>query len=288
VTDQFRVVGTALDGEEKQFNYAALRYLYDSKIRSYTLKGEFFFTKEWQGNVYGSVNEASNFHKNNILYTENKKLFAPGATLKYNSSSANAYFIAVTGSMISKNYPKNKAVLINLTDLGMTYEKLFEKNRSIGVSGHYFLYDDHVHNRAFWLSNWEQVGIPCFEDMLTARYQVDYRRFKKEVSDYYTFNYQLTHWLKFRSFKEFDLFTMNVEYWRGWRWTKGINPNQPLTPFPFVGTTQTKVFTHINVVYYSLSNIIGDWLHWQFSGAGSKDSEDYVTWGMKGELTIVF
>lgn len=293
LSDHFRIFGQFLQGEQKLLNLVAKLPIYDAGLKTYTLRAEFFDWRYWTFTVTADFNYCWNKDRRSILPTRWTYLFSPSFTARYDDTINRFYADSVTATLIDRDFRIMRSYLINVNISGGGYERTFEKQRLIGFEGHHYAYLDRVNNRAFWLSAWIQQGLPQYEDIFTIRYHVDYRRFKKQVPDYYTFDYQLTHWIKFRFYQTwYDTFHFEALYWHGWRWIRGINPTSPLVTVtvinPLNQNENRTVFTHVDQVFLTATQTIEDYLEIGVTASAFRDSFDYTTWSLQGILTYRF
>jgi tetratricopeptide (TPR) repeat protein len=293
VHDRLRCSLRVIRQEIKQINLLSKTNLYDAWIDSYIFKTEFFFTPKWTLSMFGNLTEAKNKSRKSILRTIQDRLFNPGILARYEDLSQRFYAQALYTPFLTRDFKKQRTYLIKIGDIGISYEKDFCYQSKLGSRADYYFYEDRVHNRAYWLTGWAQTGLIPFEENVAFRYQIDYRRFKKEVPDYYTFQYQLTHWLSLRYSQTWcDSWYLEAEFWHGWRWTKGKDPQSPLIPdiqdIPFEDLPITTVFSYIDRFVISLTKTFGDRWQVNLGAQGTRDSFDYTTWLVEGTVCYRF
>lgn len=291
VTDRFRLFGRGSLGAIRQVNLGTKINTFNAWIHTHTIRGLYLLTPQWTFDYWAMTVSASNRSKGSVLPTLASTLFIPGVSATYDDNHYRFNLHATDTYLLTKDFTIQKTYLIRIRDTGAYFEKLYDKyQRRIGAGGDYFWYEDRVNNQAFWLSGWAQTGIlHPYEDIFALRYQVDYRRFKELIPDYYTFEYQLTHWLNLRFIQTWDdTLRVEAEYWHGWRWTKGRNPASQLVTVTLVNTPITKVYSYIDRVWVNVIKVMSDRLMFRATGQMSRDSFDYTTWAIEGNALYRF
>lgn len=282
INDCYRVSIRGRWLDVRQRNLVAKLIVFESKFIGGGIRGEWFYDPFWTITVNANVTSISNTNTHALLHTKACLKLEPSCVFRYAKALDTILFGVITDSWIFKNF--NKGIVSGFTreSLFMIYQHDFGNQRMAGADAAWLWYQDPISNQEQDLNLWAQAGIPCTKDTLSLRYHCEYRQFKEETQGYYSFEYQLTHWLKMRWYKTW-LFGGRCEllYWHGWRTTRGRNPQQQITgPIPAI-LPVTTVGDQINAIYLTFGYTPTTNFDISFSGNYWHDSFDYTVVGCK-------
>lgn len=284
--DSFRIVPRIRAGTTRQRLLQLQRTQFDVKSVGGGIKGEWIVNPAW--GVIGdlSMEWISNNHSPVLLPTKRGVLFEPTLIFRYQKFLDTVYFGETADSIIFRDFEKRHVRVVTRNAALFSYQRDFEDFRYFGTNLAWIWYQDRIHNQEQDANIWFQAGFPYIEELLSARYQCDYRHFYHETNGYYSFQYQLTHWLTLRSIHRWLCGVhYEFEYWHGWRTTKGRNPQQQLvvTPTPqFIPVTTVE--NQIDQVFITLGYMPNDAMDLFLWGTYYHDSFDYTIIGAKIEL----
>jgi tetratricopeptide (TPR) repeat protein len=283
VSDTLRIIPRVRSGTQRQRLLVSKRTQFDVKSVGGGLKAEWIFDRDWTLIADLSMEWISNNHCPVLLPTKRGIKVEPTLVFRYADLYNTVLFGETSDSIIFRDFQKQHVRVVTRDAATFSYQRDFEDYRYFGANLAWIWYQDRIHNQGQDASVFFQAGIPYIEDLLSARYQCDYRHFYHETTGYYSFQYQLTHWLKMRSVKHWlSGAHYEVEYWHGWRTTKGRNPQQQLVVSPITLLAPvTTVENQIDQIFVTFGYMPNDSLDISFGGTYYHDSFDYTIMGAK-------
>jgi tetratricopeptide (TPR) repeat protein len=281
--DRFRLTVRGRWIDVKQRNLIAKATVFDAKVAGAGVRGEWVIDPYWNVTADAMIEWVDNNNNFAQLKTHCGTKFEPSLLFKYNKGQDTIFFGEITDSWIFKYFDKHTVTVFTREAAIAGYQRDFNDQLYAGADVAWLWYQDPIHNQEQDINVWAQAGLPYFEDNLSVRYHSEYRQFRKETTGYYSFEYQWTHWLKFRWLKNWDFGgRCELLYWHGWRTTRGKNPQQQIT------TTALAVLAPVVTVENQIDNIfltLGYTPNEDFdiSATGNyyHDSFDYTVWGGK-------
>lgn len=246
-------------------------------------KAEIFYDPLWTITANGRVEWIFNSKKNVVLTAQRRTNFMPSLIARYSDGKNLVIFGELSDSIIYRDFSRNRLLVPTRTAGTFLYQYDFGKQRLIGLDGTWIWYLDPIHNQEQLFNGWLQTGIPYFEDLFSIRYHCLYRHFLKQTTAYYSFVFELTHWLRAHIFKRWPSgIHCDLEYWHGWRTTRGRNPQQQLIvgPAPAI-LPNTTVENQIDQVFFTLGYMPSDSLDLALAGSYYHDSFDYLVIGAR-------
>lgn len=279
LNDEYRVSLRGHTGYTKQKNLFSHTTLFDTKSDSLGLRGEWFYNPFWTFSLFANVEFISNHDEDATLRTKKRTLFEPSLSFRYTKDPYKVIFGEMTDTVIFKDFNKNKVLVIPRESLFVFYERRFGDYHLVGADATWLWYQDPIHNQEQDLSAWIQTGLPYFEE-LSARYHCVYRQFRHETTGYYSFQYQLTHWLKFHWLKRWSIGgRFELEYWHGWRTTRGKDPQEQIVIGPLPANLPvTTVHNQIDWIALTLGYTFTNNFDVNMMGSYYHDSFDYTVW----------
>lgn len=284
VNDTLRFIPRMRAGTQRQRLLVSKRTQFDVKQVGGGVKAEWIFDPDWTLIADFSMEWDSNNHKPVVLPTKRGTKVLPTLMFRYANINDTVLFGETSDTIIFRDFQKQHTRVVSRDAAVFSYQRDFEDFRYFGANLAWIWYQDKVHNQEQDATIFFQAGFPYIEDLLSARYQCEYRHFYHETTGYYSFQYQLTHWLKLRSFKRWlSGAHYELEYWHGWRTTKGRNPQQQLVVTPLVDTLipVTTVENQIDQVFITFGYMPNDSLDLSLGGTYYHDSFDYTIMGAK-------
>lgn len=282
-SDHYRFSARFREGETKQTLLLSNRTQFNYKSRGGSIRAECFYNPYWTFVADAGAEWISNLGHNDLLPTKRGVKFEPTITFRYVKAPHTVLFGETTDTIPFRDFTKMHVRVITRESALFSYQYDFDDKRLLGFDGAWIWYQDPISNQEQDANIWAQVGIPGVEDYVTARYHCEYRRFNHEVSGYYSFQYQLTQWLKFRFFRKW-LFggRVDLEYWHGWRTTRGRNPQQQIIVIPTVLGPVVTVLNQIDQVNLTLGFNPTEYCDFSVFGSYYHDSFDYTIVAIKG------
>lgn len=286
VNECFRLTLRAKTGDTKQRLLVSHTMQFDYKTTGGGVKGEWFIDPFWKVNASLDVEWISNNTRQALLPTRSGTLLEPSLVFQYADVHNTVFFGEITDSIFFRNFNKLQLDVVTRETTFVTYKRDFGDHRWAGVDLLWLWYQDPVKNQEQDVNLWGEVGVPYFEDLLTAGYRCEYRHFYHETTGYYSFQYQLTHWLKLRAFKKWhDTFRYELEYSHGWRTIRGRNPQQQIIVLPTPQLVPvTTVGNEIDQVFLTLGYTPTDYCDLAVIGNYYHDSFDYTAYGIRCAL----
>lgn len=280
INNNWRATLSARTGTMKQKNLISNTVLFDVEFDGGALKTEWFINKWWTIIGTAGVEWDLNHDKKAFLPTQHGEKFLPGLIFRYSDNVDTVYFGEATDTYVFRDFVKKHLRVFTRDAILTSYKHDFGNNYLLGADGAWLFYQDPIHNQEQDFSGWFQMGIPYFEDTFSAGYNCIYRQFNKETTGYYSFQYQLTHWLRVHWLKKWcQGFRCDAEYWHGWRITRGKNPQQQIVVNPLnaiipVITQGNQIDWVFLTIGYNPSSRFDSFL----SGSYYHDSFDYTIW----------
>lgn len=249
-----------------------------------SLKGEWFYNPYWTVVANLMVEWIWNAqNKNSLLPVKKNILFEPTLTFRYERDGHLVSFGELADSWIYRNFCDLDTLVFERNAGYLLYQYTLNPTTKIGASSTWIWYQDPIHNQEQDILAWLETSLPCFlKEILYPGYLCEYRQFKKITSAYYSFDYQLTHWLQIRLTKNWlSGARIEAKYWHGWRTTKGRNPQQQIVVIPNVLAPITTIHYQINQAFLTLGYTPSTRFDISLTGAYYKDSFDYTTYGAK-------
>lgn len=263
--------------EVNQLNLIPNQYLFNFESNSLIAKGELFYNPSWTFTGDLKVENVNNNFDQVILKTKNKTIFKPSFYSRYSNNHDLINFGTLTDTIIFKDFNKNRVLLVERSNLFLSYQRDFGNNSNFGSDVAWYWYFDSYHNQEKQFNLWVQKGIPFFKNDLNVRYQGEYVTFKKDVTAYYSFEYRLTNWLRLNYAKDWCDLRLNIEYWHGWRVTRGRNVQEQLIVNPIQGKVRTlssEVDVLSTILGYTIAANFDIFLH----GYYYHDTFEYTAW----------
>lgn len=280
--DEYRLTARIRDGYTRQRLLVSGLTQFNAKLTGGGVKGEWFYNPYITIALEAGLDWVSNNERNVTLLTKRGVRFEPSFTFRYFKDPDTIFFGVITDAWIFRYFDKKQLRVITRETALLLYQHDFDDYRLFGASAAWVLYQDPVHNQGQDLNIWAQAGVPCFEDWLTARYQCEYRQFRVETTGYYSFQYQLTHWLRVRCYKEWLTGPhFELEYWHGWRTTRGRSPQQQIIISPAPLTPVVTVENQIDQVFLTIGYTPTDYCDISVVGNFYHDSFDYTVSGVR-------
>lgn len=281
--DRFRLTVRGRWIDVKQRNLIAKTTLFDTKAAGAGVRGEWVIDPYWTVTADALIEWIDNNNSFATLPTKNGTKFEPSLLFRYNKGLDTIFFGEATDSWIFKNFDKGYVSVFTREALLAGYQRDFNDQIYAGADVAWLWYQDPIHNQEQDINVWAQAGLPYFEENLSVRYHSEYRQFRKETTGYYSFEYQWTHWLKFRWLKNWDFGgRCELLYWHGWRTIRGKNPQQQITTTALAAIAPVvTVENQIDSIFLTLGyNPTTDF---DISATGNyyHDSFDYTVWGGK-------
>lgn len=283
ISEILRLTPRIRAGTTRQRLLVSKKTQFDVKSVGGGVKAEWLFDIDWSMIADLSMESISNNHKPVILPTKNGLLFEPTLVFRYSHNENIFAFGELADSIIFRDFKKQHVRVVTRNAAVLYTQKYFEDYRYMGFDAAWIWYQDRVHNQEQDATLWFQAGIPYLEDLLSVRYSCEYRHFYHETTGYYSFQYQLTHWLKLRSIKHWlSGAHYELEYWHGWRTTKGRNPQQQIvvTALDQLAPVRTVEY-EIDQVFVTIGYMPNDDLDLTIGGTYYHDSFDYTIMGAK-------
>lgn len=286
ISDCLRVTPRIRAGTTRQRLLVSKRTQFDVKADGGGLKAEWIFDPDWTLIADLNMEWISNNHKPVVLPTKRGVKVEPSLIFRYFHYLDTVVFGETSDSIIFRDFKKNHVRVVTRDAAVFSYQRDFEDYRYFGFAAAWLWYQDRIHNQEQDAAIWFQAGFPYIEDLLSARYECAYRHFYHETTGYYSFQYQLTHWLKLRSNRHWLCGAhYEFEYWHGWRTTKGRNPQQQIV----VSTVEqlapvTTVEYQMDQVFLTVGYMPSDDLDIQLGGTYYHDSFDYTIMGAKIQI----
>ena len=275
--ERYRISARARCSETKQSLLVSNTTQFNYTSVGGSIRGEWFYNPYWTFVTDANMEWINNKGNNNLLPTEHGVKFEPTVTFRYMKTPHTVLFGETTDTIPYRDFTKGHVRVITRETALFSYQRDFSDTRFFGVDLAWLWYQDPIHNQEQDANGWLQVGIPYLEDFFTARYHCEYRHFYHEVSGYYSFQYQLTQWLKLHCIKKWlSGVRFDLEYWHGWRTTRGRNPQQeiivvPTTPLPVV-----TVENQIDQIFLTLGYNPTEYCDLSATGSFYHDSFDYT------------
>ncbi|MEI8366194.1 MAG: tetratricopeptide repeat protein [Parachlamydiaceae bacterium] len=277
INDNFRISARIREGETKQSLLVSKLTQFNYISRGGGIRGEWFYNPYWTIVADAGMEWIYNRECGNLLPTERGVKFEPTVIFRYVKTPHTIVFGETTDTIPFRDFTKQHLRVITREAAILAYQHDCGDNRLFQVDGAWLWYQDPISNQEQDVNAWVQTGIPYIEDLLTARYHCEYRRFNHEVSGYYSFQYQLTQWLKLHCTKKW-LFGghLDLEYWHGWRITRGSNPQQQIIVVPTTLGPVVTVLNQIDQVYLTLGYTPRDYIDCSVGASYYHDSFDYT------------
>lgn len=286
IHDKLRVTFKGRWSDLKQRNLIARTTLFDSKATGGGVAAEYFLNPYWT--IAAGINMLwiANNNSHATLPTRRGVKLEPSVVFRYTRDKDLIFFGEITDSMVFKNFDKGYVNFFTRETALAGYQHNFGDQLQAGADVAWLWYQDPISNQEQYINLWAQAGLPYFEENLTCRYHSEYRQFKEETTGYYSFEYQWTHWLKFRWYKTW-LFggRCELQYWHGWRTIRGKNPQQQITTSALADLAPVvTVADQINAIYLTLGYNRDENFDISATGGYWNDSFDYTVWGGKISL----
>lgn len=282
INDTFRASIRARTGYTRQDLLISHLTQFDVNSTGGSIRGEWFYNPYWTIVADLTMEWISN-NKNDVLMPTKRGIkVEPTLNFTYAKGGDTLSFGETTDSIIFRNFAKLEVDVVTREAAYISYQHDFDNHRLIGVDAAWLWYQDPIRNQEQDIKPWVQLGVPYLEDLLSVRYQCDYRHFYHEVSGYYSFQYQLTNWLKTRFFKKWnETIRCELEYWHGWRTTRGRNPQQQIIVVPTQVFPVTTVENQIDQVNLTIGYTPTEYCDVSLAGMYYHDSFDYTIYGAK-------
>lgn len=282
IDDQFRIGARVRDGYVQQRLLVSDRTQFNAKLTGGAIRSEWFYDPFWTISLDIGFDWASNNEERVLLPTQEAFKFEPSLLFRYATEYDKIVFGEVTDTWIFRDFEKMKLNVITREAALLSYQHNFDDYRMIGASAAWLWYGGPIKNQEQDADVWALAGIPCFEDWLKAGYHCQYRQFHKELTAYYSFQYQLTHWLKIYCSKRWAAGPhCEWEYWHGWRTTRGRSPQQQIIVTPIFLTPVVTVENQIDQIFLTLGYTPTDYCDVSLVGTYYHDSFDYTASGIK-------
>lgn len=278
INEKMRTTLRARAGDVRQLNLLAHTTLFALQSDTFGLREEWILDPFWTMILDTRLEFISNNKRNVQLKTKRTTLLEPSLAFRLDKFPDQVAFAALSDSIIYKDFKRNKVLVVPREAAFISFLHDFGDYRFLGADATWFWYFDPVRNQERDLNGWVLAGVPYFEDTLSAGYHCQYRAFRKDVNAYYSFEYQLTHWLRLRYFKNWCIGgRIELDYWHGWRTTRGMNPQQQLT-ISAVPTPITTVEYQVDQLFLTVGYTFSPCLDLAFQGFYYHDSFDYTVW----------
>ena len=287
ITDQLRFSVRARTGKTTQDLLVSNITQFGVKSTSIGVRGEYIFDPSWSCLADVSLELISNNAKCPTLPTKSGVKLEPTFVVRYVTDLDNISFGEICDSVIYRDFNLNHVRVVTRETALITYQHNFENRRQFGADAAWLWYQDPVHNQEQIFNAWVQTGLPAlcipyFLDTLSLRYQCSFLQFNHIVTGYYSFQYQLTHWIRLNYLKQWQNgIHCNLEYWYGWRTTRGINPQEQIVVSPVPLTGNTTIHIAINQAFATLGYTAAENCDLSLVGFYYHDSTDYIAQGMK-------
>lgn len=285
-SDRFRTTIRLGVGNTRQKLLVSNLTQFSVKATGLELKEEWFYDPNWTFVFNGRVEWISNSKRHVELFAKNQVNFMPTVIARYNNGKDTISFGEASDSIIFRDFKRRHLLVPTRVAATFLYQRDFGNQRLIGFDTAWLWYQDPIHNQEQVYNAWLQSGVPYFEDLLSFRYQCVYRHFRKITTGYYSFDYELTHWIRARLFKRWLCgFRCELEYWHGWRTVRGRNPQQQLILGPATDLVPiTTVENQIDQVFLTVGYMPTDSFDCSIQGLYYHDSFDYLVLGVKAFL----
>jgi tetratricopeptide (TPR) repeat protein len=227
-------------------------------------------------------------YQNSTFYTKSGQYYLPYLNALYIKDSLTCSIETIGDApLVARDFASRQSDLIARQFINGFYEYDFGKRRLIGGSASYAWYYNRIKNNQFQSgSAWIQATPSCYWENLSFRYVFIYGRFSDLTVDYYTFRPQVAHWLKIDLIKKWCNDRIVTEAGFGHCWQRSFESGQ------IIQVTPVAVFhwvhREINAAYARLKLVFSDCVNATLTGTYSRDSFDYTTASITGNLHIRF
>jgi len=284
INDSFRLTARGTYLEVKQRLLVSETTQFDALSFGGGIKGEWFYDPFWTCVADLRMEWISNNASDALLPTKRGTKVEPTLTFRYVKNGNTVYFGETTDSAIFRNFVNGYTRVFIRPAAIFGYQHDFGNQCLVGTDLAWLWYQDQIHNQEQDVITWIQAGVPHFEDLLTCRYVGEYRHMNHLTNGYYSFVYQFTQWLRARCYKTWtNGISCEINYWHGWRTTRGVNPQQQIIIGPAPLFPVITVEYQIDQAFFNLGYNPTDYTNFFVEGSYYHDSYDYTTYGIRAQ-----
>ncbi len=275
------------------FDYIDLENLLTG-VKSYSLESKrATLGLNYQLSTYLSLTGAISFtffdqHKDSVFTTKSRLYYQPNFNITY-SKTPHTCSLETLGdtALVARNFLTNECTLIARQFLNWRYELDLGKQRTLGALASYVWYFNRIQsNQMHTLSTHLRLTPPIYWENISLTYQFNYSRFNTLSVDYYTFQPQISHWLKIDLTKKWFCDQIITEAGYQHCWQRSFEQGQIIivTPIPSFHWINRK----IHAAYARVKIAFSDDINAGITGSYSHDNFDYTTASAAATLNIKF
>lgn len=292
VNDNFMPYMAFHFNQTEQYNAISKKNNYNIDSNFFTYGATIPFGDFWTADLKTVHHFAENVGNTLVFPFENRYLWEPAATVRYNVPKMNFSLGAYKDTVIARLFDISRSKLLSNKQIFLAYEYLFEAPyNGVGVFGKTGWIAGRTQNRENVLNLHFKFRIPTASPIFVVRGEYHYRGFKKVLRDYNSFKKRVEYEGIISYIKEW-IPTAHLEIRYRWLWSK----TEQLTDQSEIivaGVPSLPVAIPVNIFRANigeaeLHKVFGTSFHFRFLGRYYHNTNRYRAWLLKSSLQYVF